>query len=133
MSKLRKYNFYYSDFGFISNGVVEAYELNENILVDDIYSVSITKKTPRRIGNFEFLFVFMFNDLVHNFYYLLLVVFVLFLIKKTIKTACFIEFNMSDGSVINLPIKSKLYRKAKVFTKRVLEYKLFLEINNLNN
>ena len=68
MVKVRKYNYYYSDFGFISNGNIVVYKFNKNISVADVFKVKIEKYKSVNLFNFELLVVFLFSDLVVNFY-----------------------------------------------------------------
>jgi len=128
MNALRKYNYYFSEFGFISNDEVTVYKLkNKKILVQDIFDVELVTCKPCFFKTNSLLF----SNVFMSFYCLVIVLASVFILKKIKKRKNTLKFKMMNGLVYQISFEDKFKRKAELFRKRILEYKLCLEVESL--
>ena len=130
MSEIRKYNYYFSEFGFVSNDEVTIYKLkNKKIAVQDIFDIEIVvyKSSFFKINSL------LFSNIFFSFYCLSIVASYFFILKKVNKKKNIIKVQMTNGVVYKIYVEDKFIRKATLFKKRIFEYKLFREVENLGN
>lgn len=124
MSKHRRCNYFFSDYGFIANGKVVLYELNyKAIAVEDILEVEIIERKHFFHKNSYVAFAFFLSDISIGFYLGLLSLIFFYMLYNINKKVWIMNFILNDNATFSIKIDKKSLRKAFLFKKRIFEYK----------
>lgn len=136
--RFSRYHFFACKYGFISNDVVYLFFLDsKKIEVSNIIDVNVIEKHQKimEIAQYKILILVLgllnliFFDRVNSYLFQLLLLFSI-LLGILIKIEI-VVFNINNK--IEFKICKKEARKAKLFKRKILEYKKHLELNEFYN
>lgn len=138
--KISRFHFFACKYGFISNEMVYLFFLDsKKIEVSNIDNVNVFEKHQRIIETIQYkIFVFLLVLLNLIFFnqsssILFLSLLILSLIIGLLIKIKIVVFNINNGKKLEFKICKKEIRKAKLFKKKILEYKKHLELNEFYN
>ena len=138
--KFSRYHFFACKYGFISNDMIYLFFLDsKKVEVDKINDVNVYEKKQRVIHTIYgkiVIFLLVFLNLIsfkkESSLLFVVVLFICALIFFFIKIEV-VVFNINCDNKIEFKICKKEFRKAKLFKKKILEYKKHLELNEFYN
>lgn len=138
--RFSRYHFFACKYGFISNEIVYLYFLHsKQVKINSISNINVFEKYENLIQTLQYrsfvLFIFFLNliffkkqnDIIFQFVLgLSLIIGILIKIKIVV-------FNINDNKKLEFKICKKEFRKAKLFKRKIFEYKKHLESKDFYN
>ncbi|WP_298115643.1 hypothetical protein [Flavobacterium sp.] len=138
--KISRFHFFACKYGFISNELIYLFFLDaKQVDVKKIIDVNVYEKYQTIIKTIQYKILIFLLVLLNLIFFnksgniLFLSLLILSLIIGLLIKIKIVVFNINNGKKLEFKICKKEIRKAKLFKKKILEYKKHLELNEFYN